>query len=93
MIDDAIKLDMNVSGVPWCFAEYLIYLRPLASLSTAAPGSTARASNSCTSSRRDFLTVRRVLRRRREISSSDPTEESLSVLLRRHKVIHNTKCA
>lgn len=38
------------------------YLRPLASLNTAAPGSTARASSSCTSSRRDFFTVRRVLR-------------------------------
>lgn len=64
------------------------HLRPLESLSTAAPGSTARASSSCTSSSRDFLTVRRALQSRKKAHQDGKSE---CFTLQKHAV-HNIEC-
>lgn len=86
-IDESYRYP-HITVVQWCFAEW-IYLRLLASLSTAAPGSTAWASNSCTSSSRDFFTVRRVLRSKTPARQTD--EGTFLSVSTRWQVIHKRK--
>lgn len=69
-----------IDGLVYIKAYLGTHLRPLASLRTAAPGSTARASSSCTSSSRVFFTVRRPLQAGRHTHKARRSEK-LSVCL------------